>query len=200
MKQLPYTASDKRQRPLITVLAENEDHARQEIKKQLNQNESRRACYTQWMAAGQPIKIKRTIDTEELFRDAYKGCESYGDWDRLIAQMTDDLRNRIYDALVLVQATCGVTMREDAFIIQLKHHLPKDTPKVEHKRQIDSQVAELKEILKDRIIKHEQDNAVVHTRISTFGETEGLRGCLKHNDACIKTYNTCLSYVNNLNA
>ena len=124
MKQLPYTASDKHQRPLITVLAKNEDHARQEIKKQLNQNESRRACYTQWMAAGQPIKIKRTIDTEKLFRDAYKGCESYGDWDRLIAQMTDDLRVRIYDALVLVQATCDVTMREDAFIVQLKHHLP----------------------------------------------------------------------------
>ena len=56
-----------------------------------------------------------SISTHEHFNAEYKQCKTFGDWDRLMDRMSNQLIREIHSALQVVVATTGGTMREESF-------------------------------------------------------------------------------------
>ena len=59
-------------------------------------------------------------EAKEQFKAEYKKCKNYGDWDRLFENTPVNMLVEIRDAHQVVVETTGLTMREEAFLSNLK--------------------------------------------------------------------------------
>ena len=66
--------------------------------------------------------------TNEKFRELYKACKTYGDFDDLIEALPAKFSFKLRDNLLFVQETTGLTMREDAFLSCLKSYIKYNVP------------------------------------------------------------------------